>query len=540
MNRTLLNRLQNPLTRERDQLARARILLCFPALGGDSEQHALVLRRYLDNRPEKFFDRGAFGTYLRWLQVHEQTQPTNLKSYFGRFRSEIDQAFLFLRELNLEEWHDSSLKTGGDYDLIRMVDKHVHPAYLRLVEGVFTPLIRPLAYFSRVHRNKGVEGLDIWSITQELKGQTEDHLLTYYQHTIRNGIAHGGISFLQREIRYRDLRGNEETFATNHVIRNFDNLLDVCNGLAAATKTFFLTTQGQGYIPPRGLMIEALQELVWAPWWTIDGCVDAEIGSRSQLVVYAKPDSRDIRKLAWSTIQSAILSESLAPGYDRYFFSLRSPKPWQGWAAFDGHRLRKLRKAGSGDLSKYQGILEGNGSFFIPIRTIPAILAQIGTLMTSARIAIPIAILKIREDLGRARMFCRNASLHRNSWGAVLTGDIVIDGLDGEEIVGVIRKSCKRLVRVGKRYARKTRRFNRTNRLPIGYAQVAVFKRDYRKRRLSRFGLAEDLVCTVRLQRIQRIKAPDILGSTIEIKGKWRIAWNKAWLDSVGQHVLDD
>ena len=144
MNRTIVGQLQNPLTRERDQVDRARVLLSFPVLGRETEQHALVLRRYLDNRPEKFFDRAAFDTYLCWLQRHDQTRPKQLKAYLSQFNSEIDRALLFLRELNLEEWHDSPLNTGDDYDLIRMIDKHVHPAYLRLVEGVFTPLLRPV------------------------------------------------------------------------------------------------------------------------------------------------------------------------------------------------------------------------------------------------------------------------------------------------------------------------------------------------------------------------------------------------------------
>jgi hypothetical protein len=68
--------------------------------------------------------------------------------------------------------------------------------------------------------------------------------------------------------------------------------------------------------------------------------------------------------------------------------------------------------------------------------------------------------------------------------------------------------------------------------LPIGYAYVSVFKRDYRRRRLSGYGLGEDLVCTLRLQRIRRIQSPDIMGSTAETMGNWRIAWNKAWLES--------
>ena len=295
MNKTIVGQLQNPLTRERDRVDRARILLSFPLLGKESEQHALILRRYLDSRPEKFFDHPAFDTYLGWLQRNDQIRPKQLKAYLSQFNSEIDRAFLFLRELNLQQWHDGPLNTGDDYDLIRMIDKHVHPAYLRLVEGVFTPLLRPLAHFSRTDRNRGVEGLDVWSITEELKGQKEEHLIKPYHHTIRNGIAHGGISFLQGEIRYRDHRGNEETLATTYVIRLFDDLLDVCNGLAAATKAFFLTSQGQGYTRPRELMIEALQELTWAPWWAIEGCVEAEIGGRSQLTVYARLDSRGVK-----------------------------------------------------------------------------------------------------------------------------------------------------------------------------------------------------------------------------------------------------
>ena len=136
-------------------------------------------------------------------------------------------------------------------------------------------------------------------------------------------------------------------------------------------------------------------------------------------------------------------------------------------------------------------------------------------------------------------MHFRFATLHRNSWGAVLQGSVVLEGVPNLELVGVIRDSCRRMVKMGKRNARKTGSSNFAGLLPIGYAQINVFRRDYRRRRLSSFGLGADLVCTVRLQRISRIKAPDIYESTIETRGKWRIAWNKAWLDSVGNQVLD-
>ena len=130
----------------------------------------------------------------------------------------------------------------------------------------------------------------------------------------------------------------------------------------------------------------------------------------------------------------------MAAGYDRYFFSLRSPKALPGWAAFDGNKLREMRERETDDLSDYQGILEGNGIFYVPRPAMPGLLAKIDTLATSVRIAIPTIIQKTRESLGKPRMFCRNATIHRNSWGAVLRGDVVFEGLDGQEIVRAIRK----------------------------------------------------------------------------------------------------
>ncbi len=477
--------------------------------------------------------------FLEWLQTHDRNSSRQLRKYLAQCDFEISRALLFLREINLEEWHDSRLSEGDEFDLIRMIEKHVHPAYLRLVEGVLAPLLRPLAYFSRISRKKGASGLSFWSILKEIEGQKEEHLTLNYQHTVRNGIAHGGITFLQRGIRYRDQKGNEETLDPAFVIQLFDGLLDTCNGITAALKVFLLISQSKDYIQLREFMIEVLQELTRAPWWAIESCVEAEIAGRSQLTVYARPDSRDRGKVLWSTVQSGILTESLAPGYDRYFFSLHSRKASQGWAAFDGKKLRDLRESGADTLSAYQGILEDNLFSYEPRPTMPALLAKVDTYATSIRINLPIAVRKLRDSLGIPTMFFRVATLHRNSWGAVLQGSVVLEGVADQEMVGVIRDNCGRIVKMGKRNARRTSGFNFAGLLPIGYAQINVFRRDYRRRRLSSFGLGDDLVCTVRLQRISRIKAPDIFESTIETRGKWRIAWNKAWLESVGNQVLD-
>jgi len=64
------------------------------------------------------------------------------------------------------------------------------------------------------------------------------------------------------------------------------------------------------------------------------------------------------------------------------------------------------------------------------------------------------------------------------------------------------------------------------NLLPLGYARISLFEKDYRKRRIVSFGLNKELIGTIQMKKIKRIKVPDIFNSTIDVKGKYRFAWN--------------
>lgn len=235
---TLQVQLKNPLTKERDARDRPRLIALFPELESQTERHFLVLRRYLDCRPERFFDKTIYQSYLDWLKERDKLDRNRLRNYLSDKDAEINRAMLFLREINSEDWHDRPLRTGDEYDLLRFIDKHVHPTYLRLVEAVFTPLSRLVAYYSRLDAGKGTDGLDVWQVIDELSVGTGDVFVRSYNHIIRNGIGHGGITYLLNKTRYRDKKGNEETFSTSSVVRLFDDLLDTCNALAAALKVF--------------------------------------------------------------------------------------------------------------------------------------------------------------------------------------------------------------------------------------------------------------------------------------------------------------
>ena len=537
----LQEQLRNPLTKQRDERDRSRIVSAFPVLEPNARSGCLVLRRYLDKRPERLFDEASYGAYLDWLQARDADDHSTLKKYFDQFGSEIDSALLFLGDMNSRTWHDGPFAAGDDYSFIRDIDAYVHPSYLRVVEAVLVPLVRPVAYFRRIRRGKGTDGLDVWNVVQELKaaGQPEELLALPYRHVVRNGIAHGGIVFRSREIRYRDKKGNEETYSAESVVRMFDDLLDTCNGLALALKIFFLTNRDRDYKRPRQLLMEELQEETRTPWWTIDGCVESEIPGKTQLIVYAQPGSIHYGLVQMSVVQSGILAEFFAPGYDRYLLSLQSRQAWPGWAAFDGRRLRQLREARVDEMSQYRGVVESDLIFYVPWISVPRILGRVVVFLKILQLGIPLAVQQIRENLGVPSIVCRNASIHRNSWGAVLKADVVIEGIDGRPVVDAIFKCRRRIARLARRYAWKQNRLTGAAYLPLAFLQVNIYRRDYRCRRFGEIGLGRDLICTLRFQRMRRIKSPDIIGSTVRAIGKWRIAWNRAWLQRWCRNVED-
>ena len=206
-----LTRIQNPLTTERDTRDRAALMQLFPALKVVDDGRVLALRPYVTNRPERFFDRSAHEYFGAWLKSRDAKQREDLRAYLGTAEANLNRAFLFLREINSASWHDDIEDSGGEFDLVRLIDRTLNPVYLRLVEGVLIPLVRVVAHFSRLDRGVGTDGLAVWPVVEELQRARSRVLVAPYRHLVRNGIAHGGVTYLQNEIRYRDKQGNEET-----------------------------------------------------------------------------------------------------------------------------------------------------------------------------------------------------------------------------------------------------------------------------------------------------------------------------------------
>lgn len=476
--------------------------------------------------------------FLRELERLEKEDHLSLRQLIADEIGNIDNAFRHIEEINAFAWHDDPLQAEDDYRKLMLIDQNLNPAYLRLTEAVLKPLLAIPAYFSRIGRGKGTAKLEMSDISAELAGTELKKLLQPYEALVRNGVAHGGVTYGAKSIRYADKKGNKKELRDDEVIQLFDDLLDICNGMVAAISGFLLKQSAAEYPRPHQLRLEELRVETQTPYWQVVGWLPAEQINGSQLIIYIEVNTLDYQKALFSAFQTAILAELLASGYDRYFLSLNQPSGWRGYCAFNGNNLKHHRIQGH-EIDQYSDVLEDPGLFFIPRIKLPKLFGKFGSLWLALRVSKPIMVAEYRNSVGLCNVVVRHTELHRNSWGAVLKADVVLESSDDQIDQAVVRRQCRAIIRKSLRTARYERPYTSLLRyLPLGYARVHIFQKDFRRRKLANFGLAENLVGTLEIKRITRIKAPDIFGSTIEYTRRVRIAWNRRWMES--EMIADD
>jgi hypothetical protein len=367
---------------------------------------------------------------------------------------------------------------------------------------------------------------------EELNNGGLNSLCHFYNNVVRNGIAHGGLSYRHNTIVFRGKKGSPEELPLTEIVYLVDDLLDVCNGIALAIKIFFLSKKLKNFQLPRQMMMEELQAQTEAPWWKIEGSVESKVIQGNQLIIFCKVATNDFMKVHYSTVTTGIISEQLSPGYDRYFLSLTGYSKYPGFAALKGNILRKGSRKTPFSFSNYTGVLEDDLLFFKPRLRLPKLFHKIETYYISFKIRWKLVKLHFSEVTGPLQPNIRNTSIHRNGWRSIVRGAVVVDTSKIDDVREVILNMSKKNIRKSIRKARKTKsRFNILRYIPVGFVRLSIFTKDQRVRQLSRIGLGPELICTIEIRRIKRIQTPDIFGSTIEERGRIRIAWNKSWLE---------
>ena len=88
-----------------------------------------------------------------------------------------------------------------------------------------------------------------YNAVQQLKKIGFDFINPIYLHNVRNGIAHGGVTYKHKEIKFQDKRGNSKTLADKQLIDLIDSSIDICNGIILASKVFYLTHLNNNFKP---------------------------------------------------------------------------------------------------------------------------------------------------------------------------------------------------------------------------------------------------------------------------------------------------
>ncbi len=362
-----------------------------------------------------------------------------------------------------------------------------------------------------------------------------------YLHNVRNGIAHGKIVFSDIDITYIDRKGNKAKIPTRKIIDTLDGTLDISNGFCLAFKIFCFTNTN--YFKkykikiPQTLLLEELQAKANGPGWTISNCLDSTaMQDKKQLIIYAKNDNWDFKKVNWYCFTTAYWAESLTKSYDRIFFSLHSAHNKHsptGWAAYDANRLKELREKNETKFEAYKGVLESDLLYFIPKFKFPKFIYKIGTILSIIKTNIPLEWRKFRVTHFPIAFYIRETRIHsKGNFVVIQDARVIIKPQFQDNIQKVIRSNKRKIVSQTIKFSRKQcGRLSLKRYLPIRSLRIFIYDTDMRVRNLRNSGLIPELVATIEINNTKQIKTIDISGGIPEHLGKYRIVWNKRWID---------
>ncbi|MCH8010734.1 MAG: hypothetical protein IIA61_02100 [Candidatus Marinimicrobia bacterium] len=523
-----------PTTRVVNKYWNEKIIDNFPVLANTIDAKFLSLKEYITERPQKFYNEQTYYDFLTFLTNFKYENPSWLVDVYWDTDHELNIAIISLNKINEKRIHDNFIP-DNNIDVIRFIENFIHFNYLKLIEAVYHKYIRFIAYNNRLQRGKPIDGLDIYNCVEEVQKTKFSYTTTCYHNIIRNGIAHGGITFKESDTIYKGKRGKPYEIRTKEIIRMFDDLLDICNGFALAFKVFMILNrdffQSKNLVVPKQLFIQELKAQANAPKWKVVDCLENVIlDGKTQLNIFTENALLDFEEVNYYAFRTAVIAEYFASGFDRYFFSLKSKHSLLGWAGYDGKILKRERLKNSDDINGYTGVLEEDLLFFIPKIKLPKLLRKFLNILTITKSNFPIEYHKNTNFIFKRKYELRETKPFRRGFSIIINDpSLFIYPEYNEEIVDLIRKDYKKIVRYAIRKSKKEINSIIPLCLPTKYIRVTIYDTDLRKRQLRSSGLIDSLVCSITVNKSKRIKTIDLFGGKLEQKGKYRIVWNKNW-----------
>ena len=450
--------------------------------------------------------------------------------FFQEYRGELAYAFRSLDDVSRLVGHDEPWPESGELDELHLCDACLHPAYLKLCEAVLGVLILPVALAERCKRRKSTQDIKLFQRVEEAHRAGFGDLMAPFNRVIRNAIAHGSVTYRTQEIRYQD-KDKSEVRCPREMARLFDDLLDICHGLALGYRVFWITHKAwmnrHQLLVPLPVLSDELRAQLETPGWSVGACLEAGTTlAASQINIFIKCGYMDSVKARYFALRTAVLGERIAPGYARYFLRIESKNRLPGWAGFDGRKLAAIRDSQNACEADYVSALDSSGIVIWGCRRLPVLLARLGTLKETWESAGKLVLEEALRSAQPIAVRVRHARSHRQSLHTVVRVWVVLFPDEGQDVVKLVRSNTRWIVRRAVKGARRLSSSPLLRWLPNGYVEVSLFTVDFRTRRLYGFGLGEEFLCLLTRKRFGAVETVGLLGGITEMVEGVRIDWN--------------
>mgnify|MGYP001002069553 CR=1 FL=1 len=496
------------------------ILTKFPELNNCGHDNFYSLGEYIYDSPSKFYERDIFDSTQEFLNelLNNSKDIISFLNVLNQFSFEFDHAIKTLNTINQKAIHENLLPDDDTGNMFFLSEKIIYE-YLKLNDVVLLGFLKPIAHFLRLKHNKGTDKLDIYNCIETLKShKIFEQITKKYDNTIRNAIAHGGVTFESSKIKFRDKKSSKEFFAGGF-LKEFDYLVDSVNAIAFAYKKIFFQyldvfNKYNISIPHSVLEIE-LRAASNHYGWEIMHSYDSEThhGFQYNLLIHTNLNSRKF--MNFSAAYTAITLEKLLPNkYSNVFFHIKTKYTIACWQTID---LKKLREFYAG-----KKVIITDGTMFFEEKFMAEKKDQFKIHKHFFKQNIP-----IKKKSVQVRYIKHH---HKKNYNVIENAGVFLDieTTDRKEIEDFVRKNTKKIITLVKSEKRKN--FNSSYKerfFPDKYLQVYIYDRDFRKRTFHRDRKHDNFIGMLHINNTKQIKNIVPAFGVKEDNAHCLIVWNR-------------
>ncbi|WP_160137515.1 hypothetical protein [Chryseobacterium sp. c4a] len=493
------------------------ILDNFPELKVCKHDNFYSLSEYIYESPSKFYDKKIYRE-LNFFLENLIDDPNNFLAFLKILNDlafEFNHAVKTMNELNLKDIHENLLP-DNDAELMYFFSEKIVYEYLKITDVVLLGFLKPIAYYLRIKNNKGIDNLDIYNCIDTLKKHNIFNDLTNkYNNTIRNAIAHGGVTFESSTIKFKDKK-DTKSFYASRFIKEFDDLINCTNALILAYKKILFqyldVLLNHNIAIPASIMEIELRHKANHQDWNIIHSYDSEIPKGKQYNVLVETNLNSRKFMNFSAVYTAITLENLLPKkYDNFFIQIKTKYQLSCWQVID---LEKLREHFTG-----KKVIITDGTYFFEEKYLAEKKDSIKIYKT----------VLFHKNIDRNKVIdVRYIKHHSKKYYNVIENAGVFLNITDDQIENFIRNKTREIVSLVKSEKRKKYSNNfKEYFFPDKYLQIHIYQGDLRKRSFHYGRQNKNLIATLHINETKRIKNIVPAWGIKEENKNCLIVWNK-------------